>query len=185
MTETTRVTLVATMNLSRRSFLVAGACASSALGPKRARAQGSIWQEYRRDDVGFRIELPGTPRIRVQRGRPDANWTTTTGAQVQYQHEIFDVVWTEFKDAVAVEDEYARFRDMMATAGYRIEEDIPLTLDDVPAREFIIETGSINFVRRILAVRNFAIGIHAMGARNVQYSPTVRRFLDSFRLLRR
>jgi hypothetical protein len=35
-----------------------------------------------------------------------------------------------------------------------------------------------------LAVRNFAISIHAMGARNVQYSPTVRRFLDSFKLLR-
>jgi len=48
----------------------------------------------------------------------------------------------------------------------------------------VIETGNINFVRRILAVRNFAIGIHAMGARNIQYTPTVRRFLDSFKLLR-
>jgi len=172
------------MNLSRRRFLVAGACASSGLGPKLARAQGDIWQEYRRDDVGFRIEMPGAPRMRVQRGRPDNNWTTSTGALVRYQHEMFDVTWTEFKDIVAVDDEYTRFRDMMAGAGYQIEEDIPLTLDDVPAREFIIETGAINFVRRILAVRNFAIGIHAMGARNVQYSPTVRRFLDSFKLLR-
>ena len=48
----------------------------------------------------------------------------------------------------------------------------------------IIETGNINFVRRIMAVRNFAIGIHAMGARNIRYSRTVRRFLDSFKLLR-
>jgi hypothetical protein len=172
------------MNVSRRSFLVAGVCASSGLGPKVARAQAEIWQEYRRDDVGFRIEMPGVPRIRVQRGRPDNNWITSTGALVRYQHEIFDVTWTEFKDIVAVEDEYTRFRDMMAGAGYQIEEDIPLTLNDIPAREFIIETGIINFVRRILALRNFAIAIHAMGARNVQYSPTVRRFLDSFKLLR-
>jgi len=172
------------MNLSRRNFLVAGACASSVLGPKVARAQGGVWQEYRRDDVGFRIEMPGAPRIRVQRGRPDNNWITSSGALVRYQHEIFDVTWAEFKDTVAVEDEYTRFRDMMAGAGYQIEEDIPLTLDDVPAREFVIETGAINFVRRILAVRNFAISIHAMGARNIQYSPTVRRFLDSFKLLR-
>jgi hypothetical protein len=172
------------MNLSRRSFLLASACASPAIGPKVVRAQESIWQEYRRDDVGFRIEMPGAPRIRVQRARPENNWITTTGAQVRYQHEIFDLTWTEFKDIVAVEDEYTRFRDMMAGAGYQIEEDIPLTLDDVPAREFVIETGAINFVRRILAVRNFAIGIHAMGARNIQYSPTVRRFLDSFKLLR-
>jgi hypothetical protein len=172
------------MNVSRRSFLLAGACASSGLGSTVARAQGDIWQEYRRDDAGFRIEMPGAPRVRVQRGRPDNNWTTSNGALVRYQNEIFDVTWTEFKDTVAVEDEYTRFRDMMAGAGYQIEEDIALTLNDVPAREFIIETGIINFVRRILAVRNYAIGIHAMGARNIQYSPTVRRFLDSFRLLR-
>jgi hypothetical protein len=72
----------------------------------------------------------------------------------------------------------------MTRAGYQIEEDIPLTLNDVPAREFIIENGNINFVRRIMAARNFAIGIHAMGARNIHNSPTVRRFLDSFKLLR-
>ena len=170
------------MNMSRRVFLVTGACASSGIG--LARAQESIWQEFRRDDVGFRIELPGAPRIRVQRGRPDNNWITSSGALVRYQHEIFDVTWAEFKDTVVVEDEYTRFRDMMAGAGYQIEEDIALTLDDVPAREFVIETGAINFVRRVLAVRNFAIGIHAMGARNIQNSPTVRRFLDSFKLLR-
>ena len=172
------------MNISRRSVLMVGACALSILGPKLAHAQGDIWQEYRRDEVGFRIEMPGAPRVRVQRARPENNWITTTGALVRYQNEIFDVVSTEFKDIVAVEDEYTRFREMMAAAGYPIEEDIPLTLDEVPAREFIIETGAINFVRRILVVRNFAIGIHAMGARNIQYSPTVRRFLDSFRLLR-
>jgi hypothetical protein len=170
------------MNVSRRHFLIVSACASSGLEP--ARAQESIWREYRRDDVGFRIEMPGAPRIRVQRARPENNWITTTGALVRFQSEIFDVTSTEFKEIVAVEDEYTRFRDMMAGAGYQIEEDIPLTLDEVPAREFLIETGAINFVRRILAVRNFAISIHAMGARNIQYSPTVRRFLDSFRLLR-
>jgi hypothetical protein len=181
MTRATRVTPVTT-SLSRRRFLATAACAG--FGPTLARAQASIWQEYRRDDVGFRIEMPGAPRIRVQKGRPEENWATSTGAQVRHEHEIFDVSWTEFKQAVSVEDEYARFRDMMGRAGYQIEEDIALTLNDVPAREFIIETGQINFVRRILAVRNVAIGIHAMGARNVQYSPTVRRFLDSFRLLR-
>jgi hypothetical protein len=172
------------MNLSRRGFLVSGACASSALGLEMTWAQDSIWQEYRRDDAGFRIELPGTPRIRVQRARPENNWIASTGALVRYQNEIFDVTSTEFKETVEVDDEYTRFRDMMDGAGYKIEEDIPLTLEDLPAREFIIETGAINFVRRILAVKTYAISIHAMGARNIQYSPTVRRFLDSFKLLR-
>ena len=174
----------ATVNVSRRSFLVAGVGASSVLGPGVTRAQGDIWQEFRRDDVGFRIELPGVPNIRVEKGDPGDNWITSTNAQLRYQHEIFDVSWTEFKDVIAVESEYKRFRDMMTGAGYQIDEDIALTLYDVPAREFIIETGQLNFVRRIMAVRNVAIGIHAMGARNIHNSPTVRRFLDSFRLLR-
>ena len=176
--------LAATMNLSRRNILLAGACASSVLGPTAVWAQGSIWQEFRRDDVGFRIEMPGAPRIRVQKADPVDNWITSTDAQVRLQNEFFDVSWTEFKDIVAVEDEYTRFRDMMTRAGYRIEEDVPLILNDLPAREFIIETGNINFVRRIMAVRNVAIGIQAMGARNIHYSRTARRFLDSFRLLR-
>ena len=80
---------------------------------------------------------------------------------------------------------YTRFRNMMIGAGYQIGEDIPLTLNDVPARQFIIETGNINFVRRILAIRNFAIGIHALGSRNILNSLTVRRFLESFELLRK
>ena len=176
--------LAATMNSSRRSFLAAGACASFVLWPKVARVQGDIWQEYRRDDAGFRIEMPGAPKIRVEKGNPGDNWTTSTNAQVRYQHEIFDVSWTEFKGIVSVEDEYTRFRDLMTGAGYQIDEDIPLTLNDVPAREFIIETGNINFVRRIMAVRNFALAIHATGSRNIHNSPTVRRFLDSFKLLR-
>ena len=170
--------------LSGRSLLAAGAGASCVLGPKVAGAQSDIWQEYRREDLGFRVEMPGAPMIRVQKGSPEDNWTTSTDAQVRHQHEIFDLSWTEFKDIVSVEDEYTRFRGMMIGAGYQIEEDIPLTLNDVPAREFVIETGNINFVRRITAVRNLAIGIHALGARNIQNSPTVRRFLDSFKLLR-
>src|SRR5215470_7035304 len=101
MTEATRAALVATMSLSRRRFLLAAACASSGLAPELARAQASIWQEYRRDDVGFRIEMPGAPRIRVQKGRPEENWVTSTGAQVRYEHEIFDLSWTEFKDMVS------------------------------------------------------------------------------------
>src|SRR6267378_7407926 len=113
----------ATMSLSRRNFLVAGACASSVLGPKVARAQGDVWQEYRRDDVGFRIEIPGAPKIRVQKGDPKDNWTTSTGAQVRYQDEIFDVSWTEFNEIISVEDEYTRFRNMMTGAGYQIEEE--------------------------------------------------------------
>jgi hypothetical protein len=176
--------LAATIDLSRRSFLAAGVGAGSVLWAKAARPQTGIWREYRRDDVGFRIEMPGEPRVRIQNGRAADNWTTSTDVQVRYQHEIFDLSWTEFKEVVAVEDEYTRFRELMTGAGYQLQEDIPLTLDDVPAREFIIETGDINFVRRIMAVRNLAIAIHALGARNVRNSPTVRRFLDSFKLLR-
>src|SRR5262245_52260879 len=99
-------------NFSRRSFLVSGACISALLVPTAARAQANIWQEYRRDDVGFRIEMPGEPKLKIEKGDPGDNWITSTNAQVRYQHELFDVSWTEFKGIVAVEDEYKRFRNM-------------------------------------------------------------------------
>src|SRR5215470_19966606 len=132
MTEATRAALVATMSLSRRRFLLGGAGALSGLAPKLAWAQASIWQEYRRDDVGFRIEMPGEPKLKIEKGDPGDNWITSTNAQVRYQHELFDVSWTEFKGIVAVEDEYKRFRNMMTGAGYQIGEDIELTVSDVP-----------------------------------------------------
>jgi len=172
------------MNLSRRAFVMASAGASQVFGLKAVRAQGEIWQEFRRDDVGFLIEMPGVPKIEVQKGDPQDSWIRSTDAQVRYQQEIFDVSWTEFKDAASAEEEYRLFRELMSRAGYQIEDDTPLTLQGAPAREFIIETGHINFVRRIVAVRNLAIGIHATGARNIHHSPSGRRFLDSFRLLR-
>src|SRR5882724_11162864 len=97
--------LAATMTLSRRIFLAAGACASSVLGPKVVWAQGAVWQEFRRDDVGFRIEMPGMPRLRVQKGEPAENWIASTDAQVRFGNEFFDVSWTEFKSIASVEDE--------------------------------------------------------------------------------
>jgi hypothetical protein len=102
---------------------------------------------------------------------------------VRYGSEIFDLSWTEFKAAVSAEAEYKRFREMMTAAGYERVDETPLTISDVPAREFIIETGAINFVRRILAVRNFAVAIHAIGGRNLQNTGTEVRFLESFKLL--
>jgi hypothetical protein len=171
--------------LSRRTFLAAVSASAliSPFGLRAARAQ-AVWREYRRDDLGFRIEFPGEPRIRVERARnPEAPWITSTDAQARYQSEIFDLSWTEFKGPASAEAEYDRFRDMMKGAGYERVDETPVTVSDVPAREFIIETGAINFVRRILAVRNLAIAIHAIGGRNLHNTPTVVRFMESFRLL--
>jgi hypothetical protein len=173
-----------TGNLSRRTFLVAVTGASSVLGAQATRAQTAIWQEYRRDDVGFLVEMPGRPRIRVEKADPEENWITSTDAQVFYQNEVFDVSWTEFKDIASAQDEYTRFRNLMNTAGYQIETETSLTLNGLPVLEFIIERGNIHLVRRILAVRNLALAIHATGGRNLHNSPSVRRFLDSFSLLR-
>ena len=54
--------------LSRRRLmllLAASASASAVLVTKMVRAQGDIWREYRRDDWGFRMEMPGEPQVVV------------------------------------------------------------------------------------------------------------------------
>ena len=125
---------------------------------------------------GFGSKGPGAEHQSGER-RPRGQLDDINQRSVRDQHELFDLSWTEFKVIVAVEDEQTVSRHD-AVAGYQLEQDIPLILYNVPAREFVIETGDLNFVRRIMAVRNLAIAIHVIGARNIHNSPTVGRFLD-------
>ena len=148
------------------------------LACKLAWAQAGVWQEYRREDLGFRIEMPGNPTTRIEQADLADNWISSISAQVRHGHEVFNVSWTQFKDVASVDAEYTRFRKMMAEAGYQILEEVPSPMNALQARDFIIETGDINFVRRIMAVRTIVIGLHAMGARNIYDSPTTRRFFE-------
>src|SRR5438552_18022162 len=51
-------------DLSRRTIILASpALVSGFLGLQTARAQQTLWREYRRDDLGFRIEMPSEPMI--------------------------------------------------------------------------------------------------------------------------
>ena len=55
--------------MSRRALLplIAATALSPALFvPSAVRAQGAVWQIYRRDDLGFEIDMPGKPKIEVE-----------------------------------------------------------------------------------------------------------------------
>lgn len=177
------------MSLSRRSFmpLLAGAVAAAALpalASKRARAQGDGWREFRRDDVGFQVEMPGEPKIEVKEDEYKDIWTRTIDAQVDYEQVLFGASCTEYKQAHAADEQFRLFRESMRLNGMPVTREIALTMNGFPAREFISETDHVNFIRREVVAGNLSIAVQATGDRGIHSSPTVRRFLNSFALLR-
>lgn len=56
----------AELSVSRRSLMsgLAAATASFALPSTAAWAQAPAWKEYRNIEMGFRVEMPGTPKGR-------------------------------------------------------------------------------------------------------------------------
>jgi hypothetical protein len=175
-------------DFSRRRFmylLAVVTSTSAVLGLNAARTQGSVWREYRRDDLGFRIEMPGEPKIEVKDNEFKDNWIRSVGAQVQYEEMLFAVDYAEYRQIHSADDELRTFREGMRLTGFTTRE-IPLVVDGFPACDFIEESElSINFIHRVVVVENVIIIISVVGGRSIHSSPTGRRVLDSFRLLRR
>jgi hypothetical protein len=166
---------------SRRACLalLAGASASVGLGWNGARAQEVVWQELRRDDLGFRIEMPGTPTLHEEKGTPAENLIRSISGKVEYQQIAFGVSYTAFM-RVAAEEWFKRFSAGLSALG-RVTE-TPLAMSGFPAREFTTEGGIIDSVFQSIVVENATITVSAAGG--IASDPMVRRFLDSFMLLR-
>jgi hypothetical protein len=52
-----------------------------------------------------------------------------------------------------------------------------------PAREFIRESGDLNYIYRVVNVGKRTIAVSVFGEKNIHGNPNVRRFLDSLTLL--
>jgi hypothetical protein len=177
-------------NWSRRrlmSVLAAAAASTSVvLVPTMARAEADEddWQEYRRDDLGFRVEMPGEPKVEVKEEESKDILLRSTDALVDYDDDVLlNVHCSEYRDAVSAEEEFRLFRAGMRLAGLAVTSEKARMINGVPAREFIRESGDINFIRRLVVVGNRTIGVSAEGDRDIHDSAAVRRFLDSFMLL--
>ena len=175
-------------NLSRRRLVavVAGAAAtvtSFALLASAARAQAPAWREYRNNDMGFRVEMPGTPKVEEQTGDQSEPWTRIVSAQVELNDMILGVQCAENRAATSAEDQHKLQREAMVAEGMPVTREEPRTVSGLPARDFIRESGELNYIYRVVIVGNRTIRASVFGERSIHGHANVRRFLDSLTLL--
>jgi hypothetical protein len=74
----------------------------------RARAQGDIWQTYRREDLGFEIEMPGKPTIEAEESQDkDDPVLRSVDAQVTFEDTLFGAHYLEYRQPTSIQEEAA------------------------------------------------------------------------------
>jgi hypothetical protein len=173
---------------SRRRLMsvLAGAAASSAVVvAATSPARADDWEEFLRDDLGFRIEMPGEPQVDVKDEGFSDMIVRTIDAQVydDEDDELFGVHCTEYREPLPAEQEWRLFREGLRLAGLAVTRENSLMINNRVGREFVRESDGINFVHRLLVVERRTIGISVYGDRDIHDSRDVQRFLRSFMLL--
>jgi len=167
------------------SVLAAAASTSAVLVATTAPARADDWQEFLREDLGFRIEMPGEPEVDVKEDGLDDKIVRLIDAQIydDEDDDLFGVHCSEYRDPVSAEHEYRLFREGMRLGGLAVSRESALMIGNIVAREFTRESDGINFVHRLLVVDRRTIGISVYGDRSIHDSREVQRFLRSFMLL--
>jgi hypothetical protein len=172
-------------SVSRRSLMsgIAAVTASVGLLSSAAWAQTPAWREYRNDEMGFRVEMPGTPKVEEQNGDPSDPFIKSVDAQVELNDMLLGVHCAENRAASSAEEQYKLQREGMVAGGMPVTREEARTVSGNPARDFIRESGELNYIYRVVNVGKRTIGISVFGERNIHGNPNVRRFLDSLTLL--
>jgi hypothetical protein len=167
------------------SALAALAAASTSvdLVSTAAWAQAPAWKEYRNNDFGFRVEMPGAPKLDEQNGDPSDPFIRSLDAQVELNDMILGVHCTENRAAMSAEEQYKQQREGMVAGGMPVTREEARTVSGNPAREFIRESGDLNYIYRVVNVGKRTIAVSVFGEKNIHGNPTARRFLDSLTLL--
>jgi hypothetical protein len=170
--------------LSRRACLafLAGS-ASAALKWNIVQAQEDMWREFRRNDAGFRIEMPGVPAVEDDKGLPTDHWIRMINAGVEYEQISFGLNYAEYKQHRSEEEWFRGLRGGLAPV-FKIVSETPLTMNSFQGREIIVESAEskLDAVYRTFALNNSAFV--SLSATGPVANPNVRRFLDSFMLFR-
>jgi hypothetical protein len=176
--------------MSRRDFLplfagVAGVTAvSTVLTVKPALAQGNAWKEYRRNDFGFRIEMPGVPQVETKEDQVKDVWIRAIEAEVQHGQSSLTVNCIEWKDAPNPEEHFEDFVEGMKAANMAVTRESAMMMNGFQAKEFVCQTDTTNYIRREVVMEKLTIGAMVFGDRGIHTDATVKRFMESFKLLR-
>jgi len=176
--------------LSRRSVMsvLAGAATtltSLAVHPRPVWAEAAAaWREYRNDEMGFRVEMPGEFKVDQEVGEAKDPWVKAIGAEIEFDGMTMGVHGTEFRGTLKAEELYKVQREGMQASGMQATREERRTVSGVAALEFIREADDINYIHRMVLVGNRTVAAGVFGERTIHGNATARRFLDSLALVR-
>jgi hypothetical protein len=171
--------------LSRRACLaVLAGSASVVLKWSIVQAQEVVWREFRRNDAGFRIEMPGVPTVEDDKGLPTDPWIRMINAGVEYEQISFGLIYAEYKQHRSEEEWFREFARGVSASVFKIVAETPLTMNGFQGREIIVESAELKLdaVYRTFVLNNSAFV--SLSATGPVANPNIRRFLDSFMLFR-
>lgn len=169
-------------SMSRRSLLplIAGAALSPVLlAPSAVRAQGANWQLYRREDLGFEIEMPGRPEVREDR----IDGMRSIDAEIDVDRILFGASYHEFEEDISVEQVAAAQRMAARQLGIKATRVTTIKVNGVAGLDVVSESDALSMVLRIIIKEKRSISAGATGHGLLSENPVVRRFLDSLKLL--
>jgi hypothetical protein len=135
---------------SRRAVFPLLAAVFLSLSPlKTARAEDALWQIYRREDIGFEVEMPGTPQIDM---RKNGDRIETVDAQIDFENMLFGANYQEFRRAPSVEEEIAAQREGARHLNVEIVRENAVTMDGFMGRELALESNKVNSILRIFCI---------------------------------
>jgi hypothetical protein len=105
-------------------------------------------------------------------------------ARVDHEQTTFGVTWTQWKHDQSIELMSSAFREGMRRADMAVTREAPLMVNGFPAWEFIRHSDGLNYIIRQVVMAKETIQVNALGTQSIHDSPTVRRFFESFKLLR-
>jgi len=113
--------------------------------------------------------------------------TRSVEARVDYEQTLFAIYWQEWSSAQIEEVLDASCREGMRAAGMAVNRETCLVMSGVLAHEFVHKSDDpddVNYILRHVVMGKEMIAVKVIGGHGIHNSPTVRRFLDSFALLR-
>jgi hypothetical protein len=145
--------------------------------PVKANAQS--WEEYRPDGGGFRVEMPGTPKLETKQskaGNPDYY------ATVAFQNMAFLAVYSAVDDNNPADSEILLDAVVQGMSeGKKLLSSKKEMIGGYPARRVLFEdTDKDHFEARVVITGKRLIQALFVGPRG---NPLGQRFLDSFALV--
>jgi hypothetical protein len=177
-------------SISRRaamSTLVGSSAALTllALRSTAVGAQAEAWREYRDEETGFRVEMPGEFKVRQYVGESNDPWIKETSAKINIGRMSLGATGIEYRATLSIEEIYKLAENCTGILGNLCAtREERRAVSGMPAREYIREADDdLNYISRMVVVGNRAIAAGAFGERSIHSDPAVLRFLDSLTLL--